>query len=72
MKFEFTPHARQRYRERNIRYHDVRSVITNPDRIEVSPSGAIEARKKIKSKLLVVIFEVNREVRKIITAYYED
>ena len=72
MKFEFTAHARRRCRERNVRYRDVRAVIENPARTAVSPSGAIEVRKKIKDKTLIVVFEVQREIRKVITAYYED
>ena len=72
MKFEFTAHARTRCRERKIRYRDVRSAVENPARTAVNPSGAIESRKKIGAKTLVVIFEVSREVRTIITAYYED
>ncbi len=72
MRFEFSAHARQRCRERKIRYRDVKSVIENPTRTAVSPSGAIESRKKVKDRTLVVIFEVHKEVRTIITAYYED
>lgn len=72
MKFEFTAHARQRCRERNIRYREVRAVVENPARTAVSPSGAVEARKKIKDRTLIVVFEAQRKIRKVITAYYED
>lgn len=71
MKFEFTQHARERCKERSIRYQDIRTIISNPARTRVTASGAIEAIGKIRNKTLIVIFETQKEVRIIITAYYE-
>lgn len=71
MRSGFTRHARERCRERGIKYGDVKSVITDPDRLTAIESKT-EARKRIRNRTLIVIFEAERELKKIITAYYED
>ncbi|RJQ36694.1 DUF4258 domain-containing protein [Candidatus Parcubacteria bacterium] len=71
MKFEFTQHARQRCKERRIRFQDVKAVVSNPSTTKITAAGTIEARGRIRSKTLVVIFAVKRDLRIIITAYYE-
>ena len=72
MRFEFTQHARDRCRERGIRYRDVQTTVSNPTKTRVTASGTIEATGKIRNKTLIVIFETQKEIRVIITAYYED
>ncbi len=72
MRFVFTRHARERCRQRGIRLQHVRSVITSPDHIRLTASGAIEAVKKVGVKRLAVLFQVQKDIRTVITAYYED
>ena len=73
MKFRFTRHALERLRQRGIKVRDVKNVLLSPaSRIKVLDYGAIEAKKKVRGKNLVVIFETKRTLRKIITVYFED
>jgi hypothetical protein len=57
---------------RRIRFRDVRTAIEQPDQIRTTTGGAIEAIKRMGGKRLVIIFEAARDVRTIITAYYEN
>ena len=72
MKFRFTKHALARCRQRGIKVKDVKLAVQSAEKVKIVEGGAIEAKKKIRKKTLVVIFEAHRDLRKIITAYYED
>ncbi|MBI2639777.1 MAG: DUF4258 domain-containing protein [Candidatus Sungbacteria bacterium] len=71
MKFVFTRHAVERCSERNIKLKDIKYAVTSPDKLRIVAGGAIEASKLIRQKVLIVRFEINKEIRKIITAFYE-
>ncbi|GEM_PF-2189353 len=72
MKFTFTRHARERCQERGIRLTDIKSALRNMNNSMSLGNGLIQTTYKVRGKRVVVIFRTDRDIRIIITAYYEN
>lgn len=72
LKFKFTRHARERCRERGIRFQDIKSALSNLDNYTPLGDGLVQTVCKIREQTIVVVFKSNRDIRTIVTAYYEN
>lgn len=70
MKFLFSWHSKQRLRERRIKVKDVKKVVLSPDWYQPAFRDRIQVRKKVRKKILEVIYIEQNGIITIITAYY--
>lgn len=68
MSIEFTKHALERIKARDIDKKEVIDTLRTPDKIIKSPNFNI-AQKKIAHQLLRVFYKEEKETKTIITAY---
>lgn len=73
MKLQFTHHAEYRiFHERNISAEEIKKVIRKSDTSEHIQDNLLKSEKKLKSKILVVIYSKNKKNEYIIiTAYFK-
>ena len=69
MKIKYSPHARKRLAQRKIKPGDVEMLIHRPDSIVSADRNRQIARKKIKDKILEIIFVEENNQIVIITLY---
>lgn len=58
-KIVYDRHAKRRMKWRKISTREVDAVMANPDRIESTEKGRINAIKKIKDRLIKVTYKEN-------------
>lgn len=74
-EYHLTDHARQEMKRRNIAESEIAQVLTNPEQIEtVRPGRAvyqtrIEQGQPLKTYLLRVFVDIDRQPPDIVTAY---
>ena len=71
MKLIFSFHAKKRLKERNINERDVQEVIELPE-YTLKRGKEIEAYKKIKDKMMKVVYVRKENYIKVITLYHLD
>lgn len=73
MAFQFTAHALQQLKERNLHKTDVLETVRNPDAIVPQSTYRFRAIRKFtkrnKQYLYIVIYEVRNSKKDIITAF---
>jgi hypothetical protein len=68
---QFSRHALEKMRRRNVRIADVYATIKSPDEVyEDVEHGTIVAIKKINAKSLILAYKMEAEIVKVITLYY--
>jgi len=72
MKILYSSHAKKRLRERGIKEEDVIETIEFPEYTIRRSNNEIEAYKKIKGRMLKVVYFQKERYIKIITLYYVD
>lgn len=70
MQFQYTPHAEKKLLARGLDKKQVEDAINNPESIYDSRFNRKIASKTIGNKVLLVIYEQERHIYIIITAYY--
>lgn len=70
MEFEYTAHAEGKLLERGFDKKLIEDIVNNPENVVNSRFNRKIAVKTIGNKILLVIYEQNRHVYIIITAYY--
>jgi len=68
MSIDFTKHALERIKARNIDKNDVLNTLKKPDKI-IKKTGMSIAQKKVKHQLLRVFYKEEKGAKTIITAY---
>ena len=69
-KVEYTKHASQKLKERNIDKIDIKKALENPDKSVSNINGTKIVHKINNKKLLRVIYRDDENSYLIITAYY--
>ena len=69
MSIEFTKHALERIKARNIDKNEILTTLNNPEKIIKDKSGLCIAQKKIMNQLLRVFYREEKGAKVIITAY---
>lgn len=72
MRIDFSPHAEKRLKERGVDKEKIIEVINFPDYTIRRSNYKIEAFKKIKDKILKVVYFQIENYIKVITSYYLD
>lgn len=70
MKLVLSHHAKKRMDERGISFAEIRSTMNEPDYTVRRPNQEIEAHKKIRGKILKIVYVDEIKYIKIITLYY--
>ncbi|MGC8939112.1 MAG: DUF4258 domain-containing protein [Candidatus Bathyarchaeia archaeon] len=71
MSVQFSRHALEKMRRRNVKTADVYATIKSPDEVyEDVEHGTVVAMKKINTKSIILVYEMEAEVVKVITLYY--
>lgn len=69
MVIQFTKHALNQIKLRNIEKTDINNTLKNPDKVLKDAFGNFIAQKKIDDYLLRVVYQYKKDIKKIITAY---
>ncbi len=69
MLIEFTKHALERIKARNIEKNEVIETLANPEKVIKDNSGLCIAQKKFTNQLLRVFYREEEKGKTIITAY---
>lgn len=73
MKIVLSDHARYQMRVRNLQVKDIRRAMKKPDGSILQPDGRIQVVKEEtrsgKQYLIVVVFEVEKDVSTVVTAF---
>lgn len=70
MQFEYTGHAEENIRERNLGKNLIEETMICPDKVIETRFGRKIAQKIIDKKLLRVIYKQEENVYIIVTAYF--
>lgn len=72
MKFEYTGHSEEKIQERKLSKDIIEDTVTMPEKVTESVFNRKIAQRRVKNKLLRVVYEEIGEVYIIITAYYTE
>jgi len=71
MSVEFSRHALEKMRRRNVETSDVYATIKSPDEVyEDVEHGTVVAVKKVNARSVILAYKIEAEVVKVITLYY--
>jgi len=71
MSVQFSRHALEKMRRRNVKFSDIHATIKSPDEVyEDVEHGTIVAVKKVNSKSVILAYKMEAGVVKVITLYY--
>jgi hypothetical protein len=71
MEVQFSRHALEKIRRRNVKVSDVYTALRFPDNVyEDLEHGTLVAVKRINTRSVVLVYRIEDEVVKVITLYY--
>jgi len=71
MSVQFSRHALEKMRRRNLKTSDVYATIKSPDEVyEDVEHGTVVAVKKVNAKSVILAYRMEAGVVKVITLYY--
>lgn len=71
MGVQFSRHALEKMRRRNVKASDVHATLKFPDEVyEDVEHGTLVAVKKVDGKSIIIVYKMEAEVVKVITIYY--
>jgi len=71
MSVQFSRHALEKMRRRNVKTADVYATLKSPDEVyEDVEHGTMVAVKKVNGKSIILSYKMEAEVVKVITLYY--
>jgi hypothetical protein len=71
MPVQFSRHALEKMRRRNVDISDVYATLESPDEVyEDVEHGTLVAVKKVDAKFIILFYKMEANVVKVITLYY--
>jgi len=71
MPVQFSLHAMEKMRRRNVKTADVYATLKSPDEVyEDVEHGTVVAVKKVNAKSIILAYKMEAEAVKVITLYY--
>ena len=71
MSIQFSRHALEKMRRRNVKTPDIYATIKSPEEVyEDIEHETMIAVKKVDTKSIVLVYKIETEVVKVITLYY--